>query len=327
MQTAAALTAWQPVARRALLTTLGATTAFAADRSPTRPLEVRLGSQHQLGALRRAELDYQTSDGHRMPASVYFAESTTRAPAILLLHGHHSAGRRSMAVIDRKLGYGESAAAIDLARAGFVVFAPDIRTFGETGSRTDHEFVARALLLDGRVAVGEFLRDLARAVDAMAELSVVDPDRIGVAGLSLGGHLSLYLAAVEPRIKAAVVAGYLASNRRTHLERKHCICQYIPGLLRLMDIDDVGLIAAPKPMLYVSGRKDREFPIDQAQSSFRHIRRGYRALGAEDSAELVVHGGRHEWKSPPAIQFLKKHLAPSGASAPLHRYRAPDDNR
>jgi dienelactone hydrolase len=48
---------------------------------------------------------------------------------------------------------------------------------------------------------------MAATIDALAESGMVDPDRIGVWGSSLGGFLALRAAAFEPRIRAAVSSG------------------------------------------------------------------------------------------------------------------------
>jgi 2,6-dihydroxypseudooxynicotine hydrolase len=48
---------------------------------------------------------------------------------------------------------------------------------------------------------------MAATIDALAASGMVDPDRIGVWGSSLGGFLALRAAAFEPRIRAAVSSG------------------------------------------------------------------------------------------------------------------------
>ena len=80
-----------------------------------------------------------------------------------------------------------------LAAAGFVTLAFDHRGFGESGGRRQHEDS------QGKLA------DLRAAVSALAARAEVDPARIGLAGICLGGGYAIRAAAQDPRVRA--VAG------------------------------------------------------------------------------------------------------------------------
>ncbi|MEU4218821.1 alpha/beta hydrolase [Actinoplanes sp. NPDC026623] len=83
-----------------------------------------------------------------------------------------------------------------LARQGLITLAFDHRGFGRSAGRRGHEDT-QGKLADLRSAVG-FLR-------ARGE---VDPDRIGVVGICLGGGYAVSAAATDPRIRAvAGIAG------------------------------------------------------------------------------------------------------------------------
>ena len=105
-----------------------------------------------------------------------WASTDRQAGAILLVLGVNNVGRNHP-VVER--------VADALARTGAAVLVPDSRT-----------------LLEGRLTVEE-IDGLVLAFQALAERSEVDPDRIGIAGFSVGGSLSL-LAARDPRIASDV---------------------------------------------------------------------------------------------------------------------------
>ena len=85
-----------------------------------------------------------------------------------------------------------------LTMAGLTTLAFDHRGFGESGGRRQHEDS------QGKLA------DLRAAVGALAARDEVDPARIGLAGICLGGGYAVRAAAADPRVKAvaAIAGGY-----------------------------------------------------------------------------------------------------------------------
>jgi fermentation-respiration switch protein FrsA (DUF1100 family) len=85
-----------------------------------------------------------------------------------------------------------------LAEAGISTLAFDHRGFGESGGRRQHEDS------QGKLA------DLRAAVSTLAAREEVDPTRIGLVGICLGGGYAVRAAAVDPRVKAVagIAGGY-----------------------------------------------------------------------------------------------------------------------
>jgi acetyl esterase/lipase len=105
-----------------------------------------------------------------------WASADRRAGAILLVLGVNNVGRNHPVV---------ARVAEGLARTGVAVLVPDSRT-----------------LLEGRLEVGE-IDGVVRAFETLIARPEVDPDRVGIAGFSVGGSLAL-LAARDPRIASDV---------------------------------------------------------------------------------------------------------------------------
>jgi hypothetical protein len=140
------------------------------------------------------------------------------------------------------------------------------------------------------------LWDLARALDVLESHPLVDPDRLGVAGLSLGGTMSLFLAAWDQRVRAAVVSGYFSSWASSHkMPWNMCGSQVLPGMLGLIEHVDLGALVAPRPLLIETGTLDDLFPLDVARQEFGRLCGVYEAFGAGDSLEHAVFEGGHMW--------------------------------
>src|SRR5258706_7519447 len=75
------------------------------------------------------------------------------------------------------------------------------------------DLLHKKALLSNRTLMGLEVAKLRRAVDYLSTLPEVDPQRIGIYGLSKGGHYTLYTAGIEKRLRAVVVSGWF--NDRT----------------------------------------------------------------------------------------------------------------
>jgi dienelactone hydrolase len=254
---------------------------------------------------RRDEVSYFVDFGLRGRAFLYVPDAPGPHPAIVFWHGHTFGGYLSSAGIEpygaeTNAHHGGAAA---LAEAGYVVLAPNVRTFGESGGVEAHEHYERILRLAGGSALGTFASDAHRAVDFLTSLSYVDADRIGVTGLSLGGLLTLLSAALDERVAAAAPQSFFGSYRRTLLTTSNCPCNYAGVLGVDFDIADLAALAAPTPMLIVAGTADSEFPVVAMRDAFAQTSASYQLIGS-DALELAEHSGGHEWIAEPAIAFF-----------------------
>jgi len=84
-----------------------------------------------------------------------------------------------------------------LAKSGYVTISTTV---------SQHEVYEK-----GRLLMGERLWDLIRCVDYLESMPEVDRSRIGCAGLSLGGEMTMWLAAMDERVAVSVSAGFLTS--------------------------------------------------------------------------------------------------------------------
>src|SRR5205807_8709601 len=76
------------------------------------------------------------------------------------------------------------------------------------------DLLHKKALLSNRTLMGLEVAKLRRAVDYLSTLPEVDPQRIGIYGLSKGGHYTLYTAGIEKRLRAVVVSGWFNDRVR-----------------------------------------------------------------------------------------------------------------
>ncbi len=154
--------------------------AVAATNVP-RPM---LGATPAAVGLTASAVSIPTTDGVRLAG--WYVPSTNDA-AVVLLHG---AGSTRSDVLDE---------AAVLADAGFGVLMVDARGHGESGGRAmDFGWYGED--------------DVAAAVDVLVAQPDVEPDRIGVVGLSMGGEQALGASGVDHRIRAVVAEGATARS-------------------------------------------------------------------------------------------------------------------
>jgi dienelactone hydrolase len=242
-------------------------------------------------------------------------------PAVVALPGHGPgkswpagiAGddEEREAIFSDELDYG-----LQAVREGYVTACPDMRGFGETVDE-DHRdrpdniscigSAGRSAMM-GRTLLGERVWDVQRLIDWLQARVDVDGDKIACVGYSGAGMVTMMTAAIEPRIKAAVVGSYLCAWDKSIYDIYHCPCNYVPDLGRIADCADIAALTAPRPQLFVSGEHDEIFPIDGVRDAFATVQAAYRELGAENRTALYVGDGAHRFFKAPVWPFVAKWL-------------------
>ena len=248
--------------------------------------------------------------------------SNGAAPAILTCHGHGPFGKEPVAgnassrdladnIARHNYNYGE-----EMARRGFLTISPDLRVFGERSDapemrprkdQCDLHFL-RGMIL-GLYTLTLNIWDMKCCVDYLQSRPEVDPDRIGMMGLSQGGTMTTFTSAVEPRIKAADIIGYVNPWERFGVNAGNfCGSQVVPDVFKHLDTHDIAGLIAPRPLLLEMGVHDTTFPIENTLAGYEGVKRIYEAADAADDLWVDVHPGGHAFAGDKAYDFFARYL-------------------
>ena len=304
---------WRPRCRRRLTDLLGP--------FPERvPLNLETLDQQQCDGYRRDKVVFDTEDTMSVPAYLLTPDDrATPGPAILACHGHGPG--KAQAVGLETTDAPNSDYAHQLARRGYVVLAPDLRCFGERADWNPPGIYACDINLVHATMAGlspltQNLWDLARGLDVLVGHHLVDPARVGMVGLSLGGTMTLFLSAWDDRVAAAVVSGFFSSWAEAHkVPWNMCGSQVLPGMLGQIEHVDLGALIVPRPLLVQTGTEDLIFPLAAANRSVAQLEQVYEHVDAKERLRHDVFDGEHEWRSAAPEAFLDRwlqHTATSG---------------
>jgi dipeptidyl aminopeptidase/acylaminoacyl peptidase len=148
--------------------------------------------------------------------------------------------------------------------------------------------------------------DMKCCIDYLQARPEVDPERIGMMGLSQGGTMTTFTSALEPRIKAADIIAYV--NPWERFRGNICGSQILPQIFKYFDTHDIAGMIAPRPLLVEMGVHDTCFPIEAMLAGFEGIRRIYRAARVEDRLWADVHPGEHAFAANKAYEFFERYL-------------------
>ena len=295
------------------------------------------GRLSYLQALKTYKVDIDRGWYH-IPALLMVPEGDGPFPAVNLLHDHGAhlfIGKEKMIrpVDDveevlqdadqwvEKL-YGGQYLDNYLCSKGYVVLAADAPMWGERGraegaDRSQYDVVAGNMRMYGLNLCAQMTYDDIATTRFLASLPVVDKERIGCVGFSMGGYRSWMLSALSDEIRAAAAVCWMVTTDvqmtwRYGRKENGGFANSIPLLRQYMDYPHIASIACPKPMLFISGRQDKLFPVEGVERAFSIMHDVWRSQKADDMLQTELWDMPHECNKEVQeriLHFLDEHLS------------------
>ncbi len=253
------------------------------------PLNAQVTRVQEHAGYRVENLMFESRPAFWVTGNLYVPAGNGPFPAIISPCGHYQRARMEPEY---------QAVYLNLVGSGFVVLAYDPigqgeRRYYSTPERNDpeladpvyeHSMPGQLLLLMGQDLTHYRIWDGMRAIDYLLTRPEVAQDKIGCAGHSGGGTLTMFISALDERVRCAVINEggtghrwpvHIASGDRvgpSDVEQN-----LFPAAVHGVDLCDLHVAIAPRPLLALIENYSPGF-----NRAAEHIRERYKQLGAPD---------------------------------------------
>jgi acetyl esterase/lipase len=293
-------------------------------RKALKPSDVQIIDSVQEANFVRYNILFTVENKEVLPLYLYIPSQKVvnqKLPAMLVLHETDPLGRKA---VDGQGNKTNRAHARELAQRGYVVIAPDFPSFGDT---EDYNFETDRYKSGTMKGVFNHMR----CIDLLQSRADVDAENIGVLGHSLGGHNSIFLAAMDERIKIAVSScGWTQFdyyNIGAEAEKKYggrlgpwAQTRYMPLLRTKFNLEnkivpfDFNLMIsaiAPRAFFSVSPTRDANFDYKGVEAGIALVEPIYRNLNSSDKLLVRYPDDEHDFPLKDRIEayeFIDKIL-------------------
>jgi len=251
------------------------------------PLNLKETAKIQLNGYSIRNIFFQTRPGVYVTANLYIPDGKGRFPGVIVMMGHSLFGRLE----DRYQSVGHT-----LALNGYVALCIDPWGAGERttihGVFEDHgdeNNLGSSLMNIGEPLMGIEISDNIRGVDLLCSLPYVDPKNIGATGSSGGGNQTMWLSAMDNRVKAAVPV-VSAGTFESYIMGTPCICEVLPGGLNLTEEAGILSLVAPRAIKLCNHQKDNNqaFKPSEMIRSYSNARSVFKMYEAQDKISFQL---------------------------------------
>ena len=238
----------------------------------------------------------QLNEEELVPAYFAYPIGAKQCPLVLYNHSHGGDFTKGKEELLSSSNYLQEESFLDvLIAAGYAVGAIDMWAFGER--QQNERSLFKRFLLEGKTLWGQRIFDNQQFLTYLLTRDEVDTQRIATIGMSMGGMMSWWLAAVDERVKIVVdLAGqvdYGALIAEKKLD-KHGEYYFLPGFLKQATTLEVQQLIAPRPRLSIVGNSDTLCPQSGVNQLNQALCQYYSELGASNCWQSAIVTGGHE---------------------------------
>ena len=263
-------------------------------------LNVKVTGTIKRDGYRIEKLYYESLPGLYVPADLYIPDGIKEPrAAILYVCGHSPTQQVHYQPFPDKY-----------ARLGFVTLIIETIQMGEVKGYHWGEYAYGWFnwYSRGYDPAGVELWNAIRGLDLLVSRPEVDPDKLGVTGISGGGSQSWYIAAADPRVKAVAPvcgASTLEAQIGTRTIDGHCDCM-MPINTYQIDFQNIGALIAPRPLLIAQADRDGMNTIESVRRLYSDIKGVYNMYGKPENISFIETPGGHSYHrlSRSGNQFL-----------------------
>jgi dienelactone hydrolase len=209
-------------------------------------------SEDAVDGVVRKLVRYETEPGETTEAYLLLpAQLDGKTAGVAVFHSTYDSSIRQPAGVK---GDPEKAFGLKLAKLGYVTLCPRNYLWPENDKIQAQDEAERLLKRhEGSKGMAKMLCDSMLAVDILASLPEVDPERIGAVGHSLGAKETLYLAAFDERVKVTVSSEGGIGTNFSNWDAPWYLGPSINGGAFTMQHHELLSLCAPRAFLLIGG--------------------------------------------------------------------------
>lgn len=239
-------------------------------------------------------------------------EAGEKRPVVVCQHGLEGVPMDTITTSGEPHKYYKSFA-VDLAKRGFIVYAPQNPYRGEDRFR----MIQRQSNPMKRSLFSYIIRQHERTLQWLATLPNVDRERIGYYGLSYGGKTAVRVPPILNELYACSIcsADFDEWVRKCASTDNGYSYMYTPewemfewNLGHVANYAELASLMAPRPFMVERGHDDGVAPDEWVAEEYAKVRRHYDKMGLGDRTEIEFFNGPHSIHGVNTYRFLHRHL-------------------
>ena len=278
------------------------------------PLNIKETGSTQMKGYTIKNIAFQTRPGIYGTANLYIPDGKGPFPAVINMLGHWTKGK-----IDPS---GPQSVGHSLALNGYVCLTIDPWGAGERSTTHGiYEYhgsnLGASIMNIGESLMGIQISDNMRGVDLLCSLPYVDPKNIGATGASGGGNQTMWFAAMDERVKAAVPVVSVGTFE-SYIMRSNCICELLIDGLTFTE--EAGVLALSRAIMPCNHTQDGPtFIPAEMLRSYNNAKPVFKMLGVENNISNKVFDLTHGYMAEDReamLGWFDMHLKGIGTGSP-----------